>query len=161
MGERMIEVSFTGTLIDLEAIGEQVGAVVQENVREYGMHLQNQVKVNATTGYHKPGRPHLPGTGPGPNRATGDYVRAISLSFGADTLDGGRAFSADVYTNSAQGARLEYGFIGPDSLGRLFKKSPFPHFMPAADTVEPKFQAATVAGVEAVLAQAKAGGTSG
>jgi len=161
VSDRIIEVTYAGTLIDLEEVGHQIGQVVEENVREYGMHLQNQVRVNATTGYHTPGRPHIPGTGPGPNRATGDYVRSISLAVAAETVDGERALVADVYTNSVQGARLEYGYIGPDSLGRLFKKSPFPHFGPAADLVGPAFQAATIDGVEAVLAAAKTGGGAG
>lgn len=158
MADRIIEVTYAGTLLDLEEVGHQIGQVVEETVREYGMHLQNEVRLNVSTGYHTPGRPHIPGTGPGPNVATGDYRRTIALAVAADTVDGERAIAADVYTNSVQGARLEYGFVGPDSLGRLFKKSPFPHFGPAADLVGPAFQSATIDGVEAVLAATKTGG---
>ncbi len=160
MSDRSIEVSVAGTLADLEDIGNEIGQVVEGNVREYGMRLQNQVRVNATTGHHRPGRPHLPGTGPGPNVATGDYRRSISLSFGSTTLEGERAVGADVFTNSLQGARLEYGFVGVDSAGRVYNAPPFPHFMPAADLIEPAFHAATTAGIDAVLARA-AGDKSG
>ncbi|MEU3862333.1 hypothetical protein AB0F03_34195 [Streptomyces sp. NPDC028722] len=35
--------------------------------------------------------------------------------------------------------RLEYGYIGPDSLGRIFDQPPYPHLGRAAHTVEPAF----------------------
>ena len=160
-GDLSIDVSFAGTNIDLEEIGHQVGQAVETSVREYGMLLQNQVRVNASTGFHKPGAPHIDGTGPGPNVATGDYRRSISLEFSSGTLDGERAVQGDVYTNSAQGGRLEYGFVGVDSLGRVYKQSPFPHFRPAADTIEPKFHAGVRSAVEGVLARARGSASDG
>ena len=35
--------------------------------------------------------------------------------------------------------RLEYGFVGVDSLGRHYAQPPHPHFRPAADTVGPQY----------------------
>jgi len=156
-----VEVSFSGTLIDLEEVGHQVGQAMESTIREYGMHLQNEVRINASTGDHKPGRPHIDGTGPGPNVATGDYRRSISLSFSSGMLDGERSVDADVYTNSLQGNRLEYGFIGVDSLGRVYKQPAFPHWGPAADTIEPAYQAAAVDAVEGVLARVRGSATNG
>lgn len=159
--ELSVEVNIAGTLIDLEEIGHQVGQAMEGEIRTYGMLLQNQVKINATTGYHKAGLPHIPGTGPGPNRATGDYVRSISLEFGSGTLDGERSVDADVYTNSVQGNRLEYGFVGVDSIGRVYKQSAYPHWGPAANTIEPKFRDAVTIAVETVLARARGSASDG
>jgi len=143
-----IEATIAAALLDLERIGQRVRQVVESNVREYGMHLQNQVRINASTGVHQRGQPHILGTGPGPNVATGDYRRSITLEVSAEGVDN---IAADVYTNSEQGARLEYGFVGVDSLGRVFSQSPFPHFHPAGDLIEPRFQAAVRDQVDAVL----------
>jgi len=159
--ELAVEVSFTGTLIDLEDVGHQVGQAMEDTIREYGMRLQNEVRVNVSTGFHKPGRPHIEGTGPGPNVATGDYRRSISLSFSSGTLDGERSVEGDVYTNSLQGNRLEYGFVGVDSIGRVYKQSAFPHWKPAGDTIEPLFQAAAVTAVEGVLGRVRGSATDG
>jgi len=93
--------------------------------------------------------------------ATGDYRRTITLAVASETVDGERVIAADVYTNSVQGARLEWGFVGVDSLGRVYRQGPFPHFGPAADLVGPAFQSATIDGVEAVLAATKIGGGAG
>jgi hypothetical protein len=153
-----VEVNIAGTLIDLEVIGHQVGQAMESTIRDYGMLLQNEVRINASTGFHKPGQGHIPGTGPGPNVATGDYRRTIALSVSSGTLDGERAIEADVYTNSVQGARLEHGFVGVDSLGRVYRQPAYPHFKPAADTIEKTFHPAMRAAVEAVLA--RAGGAS-
>jgi len=154
MSDPTIEATIAAALLDLERIGHQVRHVVESNVREFGMHLQNQVRINTSTGTHQRGQPHIPGTGPGPNAATGDYRRSITLEVSADA-DG---IAADVYTNSEQGARLEYGFVGVDSLGRVFSQSPYPHFHPAADLIEPRFQAAVRDQVDATLAN-DGGGT--
>ena len=160
-GDLSVEVSFAGTLIDLEEVGHQVGQAMESTIREYGMRLQNEVRVNASSGFHRPGRPHIEGTGPGPNVATGDYRRSISLSFSSGMLDGERSVDADVYTNSLQGNRLEYGFIGVDSIGRVFKQAAFPHWGPAADTIEPTYQAAAVDAVEGVLSRVRGSATNG
>lgn len=104
-----------------QAIGPEVGAVVQM----YGTLYALQVKARAS------GRP-------GPNAPTGDYRRSIESKFIA--LPGGGM--AMVGTNKPQGRRLEFGFVGRDSLGRNYNQRPFPHFGPALDFIEPAFGAA-------------------
>jgi hypothetical protein len=51
----------------------------------------------------------------------------------------GGAVSGTVGTNKPQGRRLEYVYIGPDSLGRIFDQPPYPHLGPAVHTIEPQF----------------------
>ncbi|MEU6511888.1 hypothetical protein [Streptomyces sp. NPDC046942] len=91
-------------------------------VRHFAMLLETQVKVNAS------GRP-------GPNVITGDYRR----SWTHEVRVAGGVVSGTVGTDKPQGRRLEYGYIGPDSLGRIFDQPPYPHLGPAVHTIEPQF----------------------
>ncbi len=67
---------------------------------------------------------------PGPNAPTGDYRRSWRIK----TPHHG---SRDVSTNKPQGRRLENGFVGADSLGRVYNQPPFPHVEPSVAIVEP------------------------
>jgi hypothetical protein len=98
-------------------------------IHRVGAFTQTVVRANASSGAHPPGRPHIPGTGPGPNVATGDYRRGITLT----TEEGDGMAAAEVSTAAVQAFRLEFGFIGRDSLGRLFRQPPFPHWGPAEE----------------------------
>lgn len=108
---------------------------IRKIVRHYGHMLSTRVKANASTGHHRPGAPHIPGTGPGPNVATGDYRRSIHPEF-VHSVVGHYAF---VGTNAVQGRRLELGFTGVDSEGRYYDQPPFEHFGPAVTVIEPQF----------------------
>jgi hypothetical protein len=68
---------------------------------------------------------------PGPNIITGHYRQSFVLEF----RDGG----AYVSNSDPQAHRLEYGFVGLDSLGREYNQPPFPHFGPAILEVRPLF----------------------
>ncbi|MFD7769856.1 hypothetical protein [Streptomyces sp. NPDC059787] len=91
-------------------------------VRHYTMLLETQVKANAS------GRP-------GPNVITGDYRR----SWTHEVHVAAGVVSGTVGTNKPQGRRLEYGYVGPDVLGRIFDQPPYPHLGPAVNTIEPLF----------------------
>ena len=110
-----------------DALGSELDRAVQTAVGKTGSWLQTQVRANAKTGVHAPGRPHIPGTGPGPNVASGDYRNSIAL---AVRVSGGTHL-ATVSTNLVQARRLEFGFIGVDSLGRAYRQPPYPHWRPA------------------------------
>jgi hypothetical protein len=91
-------------------------------VRHYAMLMETQIKANAS------GRP-------GPNAPTGDYRR----SWTHEVHTGADAVLAIVGTSKPQGRRLEYGYVGPDSLGRVFDQPPYAHVGPAMETVRPLF----------------------
>jgi hypothetical protein len=93
--------------------GVRVQARAPVVLRHYGQLYQTRVKAAAS------GRP-------GPNVITGDYRRSITLEMGM--VEG--MPSAIVGTAAPQGRRLEYGFVGADSLGRHYNQPPFPHFDP-------------------------------
>jgi len=102
-------------------------------VRHHGHLLRTAVMRNAS------GRP-------GPNVITGDYRRSITVQF----YEGDGNFVATVGTNLPQGRRLEFGFHGADSLGRVYNQPPYPHFGPAMDTIGPDFNSGIAALVEEI-----------
>jgi hypothetical protein len=119
----------------LTALADRAQDAVSRVVYDAGATLLTRIRANASTGFHRRGLPHIPGTGPGPNVATGDYRRTWALATGRDAA--GNA-SAVVSTNSPQARRLEYGFTDVDSLGRAFTQPPYPHVRPAVDATRPE-----------------------
>ena len=84
---------------------------------------------------------------PGPNAPTGDYRGSWMPEL---VLEAEGAWSWSVGTDRIQANRLEYGFVGTDSIGRTFDQQPYPHMGPAVDVMEPVFHAA----MDAVAAKA-------
>ena len=84
---------------------------------------------------------------PGPNAPTGDYRGSWRVE---PVRDGADEVSRSVGTDRPQARRLEYGFVGADSLGRVYDQQPYPHHGPALDVIEPQWHAA----MEAVSRQA-------
>jgi len=105
-----------------ENAGETIVDDVRRVVRHHGMLLETRVKAAAS------GRP-------GPRVITGDYRRSWTTR--NTPLAGGA--KANVGTNRPQARRLEYGFVGVDSLGRRYNQRPFPHVGPAFEATERGF----------------------
>jgi hypothetical protein len=126
-------VRIDGSEVDIEVrrIAEQaqVGTrVMRTLVTHWTALLETAVKRHAS------GRP-------GPRIVTGNYNRSITRT--VTPIAGGA--EGEVGTNAVQAARLEYGFHGRDSLGRLYDQPPYPHFRPAADEIEAAFAEAVAA----------------
>ena len=62
---------------------------------------------------------------------TGALKNSISVEVG-DT-------EGVVYTNMAYAARIEFGFVGADSLGRVYNQAPQPYLTPAVEAARPGF----------------------
>lgn len=60
---------------------------------------------------------------PGPVIQTGQYVSSFESNYGPDWFM--------VWTSAPQAKRLEYGFYGTDSLGRVYYQGQYPHLVPA------------------------------
>lgn len=137
----------------LRAAAALVDRAVDGSVRKHGGLLLTRVRAKVTTGHHAPGAPHVPGTGPGPNVATGDYRRSWTLAVTRAVAPSGRIVpAATVFTNSAQAWRLERGFVGTDARGRRYTQAAYPHAGPAADEIEQLFYAdlaRVIAGLDA------------
>lgn len=85
---------------------------------------------------------------PGPNVITGDFRRSITH----EIVESGIRTEAVAGSGAPQAARLEYGFVGTDSLGRHYNQPPYPWARPSGDIVEPQFEEAMVAlAVEAMV----------
>lgn len=52
---------------------------------------------------------------------------------------------ADIGTDEPQGYRLEFGFVGTDSKGRVYHQRPRPHFGPALDQFASAYEQAIAA----------------
>lgn len=96
---------------DFSNASATIKAKANRVTRHHAMLLETRVKAHAS------GRP-------GPRVITGDYRR----SWHTTTLGPGTYM---VGTNKPQARRLEYGFVGPDRLGRVYNQPPFPHLAPA------------------------------
>ncbi|WP_372516423.1 HK97 gp10 family phage protein [Streptomyces noursei] len=70
---------------------------------------------------------------PGPRVVTGRY----RASWQSDVHRAGPVVVAEVGTSAPQGRRLEFGFVGVDSLGRHYAQPPFPHLGPAVEGFGP------------------------
>ncbi|MFF0409698.1 hypothetical protein ACFYUY_04595 [Kitasatospora sp. NPDC004745] len=105
-------------------------------VRHHAMLLETAIKAAAS------GRP-------GPGVQTGEYRRSWTTEVHATAT----GVDAVVGTARPQGPRLEYGFVGPDSLGRVYHQPPFPHVGPAVQRIEPLFVAAIARVAETVVSE--------
>jgi hypothetical protein len=124
----------------LKDVSPGVERAMNRTTQQYGSLLRTRVRARAS------GRP-------GPRVVTGDYRRSIGLQM---TRERG-AYTAVVGTNSVQGRRLEFGFVGADSLGRNYAQAPLPHFQPALDETAPQFATALDTAVAKATAAALRG----
>jgi hypothetical protein len=105
--------------LSIQASQAQLRAV--RVTQQFTVLLETRVKANAS------GRP-------GPRAITGNYRRWIN-----SRVSIGKLIVGTVGTNAPQGNRLEYGFVGTDSLGRVYDQPPYQHFGPAALVTSPEF----------------------
>lgn len=107
----------------LVAAGVAADVAARAQVAVHGRRLLARVRTKAS------GRP-------GPNIITGAYLARMELTFiGSNRYQ----HRATVGNTSPQTRRLEFGFVGADSLGRVYNQPPFPHFGPAADEIGGEF----------------------
>lgn len=68
--------------------------------------IERDAKKNASTGQHKRGEGHIPGTGPGPNIVTGALRRSIQTTM---TRKGFGTYTAEVYPTMIYARAVELG----------------------------------------------------
>jgi len=125
--------------LEFNVLADSVPAEMSKLVTYWANMGLARVKKNANSANHRPGLPHIGSyTGEGPNRATGNYTRTMNIEY---SHGGGGSYdrTAVIGTNAVQARRLEFGFVGVDSLGRHYDVSPLPHWGPMADWLEPRF----------------------
>lgn len=92
----------------MKAIGDNVGKIEKAAAYATGMAalaLERQIKINADTGVHPRGQGHLPGTGPGPNRVTGNLIRSVVT----EIRQGFGSYVATVGPTAEYARALEFG----------------------------------------------------
>ncbi|MGI5526805.1 HK97 gp10 family phage protein [Streptomyces syringium] len=105
----------------LERAGVAATVAVRTAMHHSAQGLRERVQQNAS------GRP-------GPNVITGRY----RSSWQAEVTGAGPLVIAEVGTSAVQARRLEFGFSGADSLGRVYHQPPFPHLGPAVQQAGPE-----------------------
>jgi hypothetical protein len=122
-------------LVDrLEAAAHRIGPAIHRHMNHVGELGRAQIRGHAS------GRP-------GPNVITGDYRNSWQvvnrrLPYGAQCTIG---------TDRPQGRRLEFGFVGTDSLGRTYAQPPFPHVQPSLPAITAALRMGMRSAVEEIL----------
>jgi Bacteriophage HK97-gp10, putative tail-component len=62
----------------LTGVAKKAEYAAQKGLEKAALSVERQAKINANTGVHARGKPHIPGTGPGPNTVTGTLRRSIT-----------------------------------------------------------------------------------
>lgn len=65
-------------LSGLTELEQKAELAAEYAITQAALTVERQAKINANTGTHKKGQPHIPGTGPGPNVVTGTLRRSIT-----------------------------------------------------------------------------------
>lgn len=110
-----------GLAADFSEASATAQAEANRLVRHHAMLLETRIKAHAS------GRP-------GPRVITGNYRRSWTTTH--------HGSASTVGTNAPQARRLEWGFYGPDRLGRVYNQRPYPHVGPAFDETKPGFERA-------------------
>lgn len=109
----------------LEKAADRLPAAIRTTMKHQAVLLVMKIRANASGP-------------PGPNRITGDYTSfggpGDSWQIEDKKVPGGVQIT--VGTVRPQGRRLEFGFVGTDSLGRTFNQKPRPHMGPAVEETE-------------------------
>ena len=114
----------------LARMGPAARARTRTITRHHAMLMRVRIQRNAS------GRP-------GPRVITGQYRASWDVRM---STEGGQ-IKAQVFSDASQAGRLEYGFVGVDSLGRHYRQPPYPHVEPAFRQTQPAFLQALADGV--------------
>ncbi len=113
----------------MRAAADRVAPAVEAVTRDYGLRLQTGVRANMSgrSGVIYPGDEYGPGGEIGPRAQTGDLRRSVALSHTVTP----NLIASTAASDAPQAARLEHGFVGVDSLGRVYDQPPYPAWRPA------------------------------
>ncbi len=100
------------------ALAEDIkGPALEAATRAAALPILNQVRITVPEGGRTPYK-------------TGTYRRSFHMETVEKTPE---RCTVQVGTDSPYGKRLEYGFVGPDKLGRVYNQAARPHIRPALD----------------------------
>src|ERR1039458_4929206 len=99
-----------------------------------GGHLIEGEAKKQFQGNHPKGQPHVGGSNP--NTVTGTLRRSIKV--GGIAKIGIGTWQSQTGPTVIYGRRIELGFQGADSLGRVYNNQPLPYLKPGLDAARPK-----------------------
>lgn len=105
-----------------EKVTHRLAREVDRTTGEAAAMLMTQIVVNASGP-------------PGPEIQSGEYVGSWRL----ERINAAEGSAWIVITDSDYAHRLEYGFVGVDSLGRRYHQEPRPHIRPAMEQARQYF----------------------
>jgi hypothetical protein len=106
---------------------------MEQNVRQAAAMLEGQIKRKLGTGartgheYKVPGTKNKTYTASAPGEAPAVMLSNYMNSITHDVAVKPNEIVGTTGTNQKQGKRLEFGFVGTDSLGRRYNQAPRPH----------------------------------
>lgn len=103
-------------------------AATRAIVAEAAAEVETAVK-SEFDGAHPAGQPHVGGDRP--NVVTGNLRRSIRTD--PIRRAGLGVYATRVYPTAVYSRRVELGFDGADSLGRIYHQRPYPYFKPGVD----------------------------
>lgn len=112
----------------------QLPSTMRAAVMDYAQNLEGDIK-------RRQGHP------PAPRAPHGDYRRSWTHTPG----QAGNIASADVHTSAPQAKRLEFGFTGPDRLGRVYHQAPRPHVAPAIEATTKEWEKTWKGAIDSAL----------
>lgn len=115
----------------LSKMDARVGAATLTTTVMVGAELETRAK-NNFEGQHRRGEPRVPNSANKPNVVTGTLRRSIRATPIVKIAGG---FTTSVGPTTEYGRRVELGFVGIDSLGRVYNQRPYPYFGPAVQEV--------------------------
>lgn len=115
----------------IDALIARVEAATREAALKSGHLIEGNAKKNFE-GNHVKGEPHVGGNKP--NTVSGTLKRSI-VTLGFPTGPG--SWEVRVAPTTVYGRRIELGFSGADSLGRVYDQPPFPYFTPGYESALP------------------------
>ena len=134
-------IAFVGSVVGAAALSAQVAGVAATVDVALGPVVDATVRVGvAAAKVNASGRP-------GPNVVTDQFRSGID----GRTARTGDGWVGAYGSDAAQAWRLEAGFVGPDSLGRVFNQPPYPWLGPTVGPVSEFFVGRAGAAVRGVL----------
>ncbi|WP_331756573.1 HK97 gp10 family phage protein [Streptomyces decoyicus] len=118
----------------LEAAAHRIGPAISHHVQHAAELGRAQIKGHAS------GRP-------GPNVITGRYRNSWQI----ETRHLPHGAQCTIGTEEPYGRRLEFGFVGADSLGRVYNQPPFPHVQPSLPAMTAALRFGMMSAVEEAL----------
>lgn len=133
---------------------KQLTIVVRNIIRSTAVDMRSRIVKNASYATRKDGkvvkRFDAGGLGAsldGPRVVTGNYRRSIQVNHERV----GDTYVSVISTNAPYARRLEYGFRGADSRGRVYNQRPRPHWQPVVDKQQEFFKQAVATAIRKVL----------